>query len=236
MVGVDGELSFKKVTVELCRWFDANYAFVFKKDPVGKMSILAMHSDREIMPDTIMDRAGTPCGEVMDHGYRCYPQHVQELFPLGCVLSMIEAQGYIGVPICGQDGVVLGTLCVLSRRPLNPPEQAREMLELLAVKVASELTFQDAEVKLKKNEKTLAYVANFNQLTGLPNASAFHDRLHRLISSRDNQPHQIAVLQLGLDRLKKINNSLGREAGDQFYSRGANAWSTQSLTRGSLHT
>lgn len=215
MVGVDGELSLKKITVELCRWFDANYAFVFKKDHGRKLRILAIHSDRKKIPDCILDRDGTPCGEVIDHGYRCYPQHVQELFPLDPILTKLEAQSYIGAPLYGQNGAILGTLCVLSRRPLNPPEQAREMLELLAVKVASELTFQDAEVKLKKNKTTLDYVANFHQLTGLPNASAFKDHLHNLISCHDAQPHQIAVLQLDLDRLKKINSSLGREAGDQ---------------------
>jgi diguanylate cyclase (GGDEF)-like protein/PAS domain S-box-containing protein len=70
--------------------------------------------------------------------------------------------------------------------------------------------------KQKQQEKQLQYQANFDALTDLPNRFLSMDRLTQLINEGKRSKKRIAVLFLDLDDFKKINDSLGHEAGDQL--------------------
>jgi diguanylate cyclase (GGDEF)-like protein len=67
----------------------------------------------------------------------------------------------------------------------------------------------------KRAEEQLRFEKYHDNLTGLRNQRAFRDLLSILVARSDRDGHGHAVLLLGLDRFKRINDSLGREAGDQ---------------------
>lgn len=77
------------------------------------------------------------------------------------------------------------------------------------------LVFQDISQR-KEAEKQLAYLAQYDSLTGLANRSLFVNLLHQAISRADRHGHSLALMFLDLDRFKQINDSLGHEAGDQL--------------------
>ena len=56
--------------------------------------------------------------------------------------------------------------------------------------------------------------ANFDKLTGLPNRALALDRLAQAINSAERHQRVLTVLFVGLDRFKKINDTLGHRAGD----------------------
>jgi len=64
-------------------------------------------------------------------------------------------------------------------------------------------------------EEKLEHLALHDPLTGLPNRRLFDDRLRQALARTHRTGGQVAVLFLDLDGFKKINDSLGHEAGDR---------------------
>ncbi|MBF0368137.1 MAG: bifunctional diguanylate cyclase/phosphodiesterase [Magnetococcales bacterium] len=68
----------------------------------------------------------------------------------------------------------------------------------------------------KYYEEQLLKQSNFDTLTELPNRALFQDRLDRaLVAARSGQK-LVAILFIGLDRFKEVNQALGRDGGDDL--------------------
>jgi diguanylate cyclase (GGDEF)-like protein/PAS domain S-box-containing protein len=75
--------------------------------------------------------------------------------------------------------------------------------------------FSDLTV-VKKTEKKIDFLTNYDYLTGLPNRFLFKDRLRQAIVQAKREQKKIGLIYLDLDGFKLINESLGHVVGDQL--------------------
>ena len=98
------------------------------------------------------------------------------------------------------------------------------MTQRLAESQAEVATYQRTlEDKVTQRTKELeiataqAYkLAQHDILTGLPNRALLNERLRQIVAQAARDGHQVACLFLDFDHFKRINDTLGHDAGDQL--------------------
>lgn len=69
-------------------------------------------------------------------------------------------------------------------------------------------------IQRKKAEERLAYLAQYDHLTGLANRALFQDRLQQAVARAERSDSRLALVFVDLDRFKAVNDTLGHESGD----------------------
>ena len=65
-------------------------------------------------------------------------------------------------------------------------------------------------------QEKVDYLSYYDALTGLPNRTLFNDRLEQRVSAARHDRKIFAVVMLDLERFRNINETLGRQAGDDL--------------------
>jgi two-component system, cell cycle response regulator len=69
-------------------------------------------------------------------------------------------------------------------------------------------------IKRKQAEQNLTYLAQYDYLTALANRSLFRDRLAQALGRSKRTGKHVALMRLGLDHFKDVNENMGQEKGD----------------------
>jgi diguanylate cyclase (GGDEF)-like protein len=95
---------------------------------------------------------------------------------------------------------------------------------------------QDAARKMRSLERTIeervqellkvSHLLQYDVLTELPNSMLLGDRLTQAMAQCRRHDRQLAVMFIGMDRFKRINNALGHPVGDEMLKRVARALAT----------
>src|SRR5438552_701108 len=189
----------------------------------------------------VVDREAMRVKPVAWHGGE---QDYFRLMPLGLNESIPEQYGLAGRAVRERRAMVAEDMAtdprVLLRKeasergfhslvvlPLLVSEEAVAVLALYAAEVGF---FDDEEMKLllelagdisfaldhiAKAEK-LDYLAYYDSLTGLANRTLFHERLVQYVIAAQPEKSRLAIAVVDVDRFKIINDSLGRQAGDEL--------------------
>lgn len=68
----------------------------------------------------------------------------------------------------------------------------------------------------KAYEERIAYLANYDALTGLPNRSLLNDRTAQAMAYKRHGNRSLALLVIDIDRFKLVNDGYGQNVGDEL--------------------
>ncbi|HVJ24566.1 MAG TPA: diguanylate cyclase, partial [Burkholderiales bacterium] len=144
---------------------------------------------------------GTPMRDVLLSGTRVLADGDRLPFAWSQTLRSMAL-----IPVRGGEGV-RGMLCA-GYRQVNA--FAAEQLSFIEA-AASVLSTGLLRIQ---SESRVAYLAQFDALTGLPNRTLFADRFTQMIMQAKRREAPLAVLFIDLDGFKAVNDTLGHAGGD----------------------
>jgi len=142
---------FKIMVKELAVSQGTRYALLAKitGNDFSYSETLAVWANGEIVDNFSYNLEGTPCKEALQDGQCFYPQDIQRLFPADHILVDMHAESYIGVPLKGHDGQILGLIALLDDKPMRENTQALELLKSLSARAGIELERRAYDKQLK---------------------------------------------------------------------------------------
>ena len=141
----------------------------------------------------------------------------------------VRARSMVVAPLFHQ-GVAIGVIKILSEKPRAFDESHIATLQMMAGMIGSALAnqlFHDETMKLlsektkaldelKVAEEKLLHLANYDELTELPNRNLFSIQFGKIIEEVKRYHKRCAVCFLDVDHFKQINDTLGHDAGDEL--------------------
>lgn len=85
-------------------------------------------------------------------------------------------------------------------------------------RAATLLILRDVSEQARLLER-LRYLANYDAVTGLPNRTLFLEHLRQATREARRHGHRVGLLFIDLDGFKRVNDTLGHEAGDVLLQR-----------------
>ncbi|MCI0458213.1 MAG: sigma 54-interacting transcriptional regulator [Gemmataceae bacterium] len=141
-----GEEFFQSLVRHLASALDVHYAFVAEFiEQQFKARTLAFWARDQIRDNVEFDLAGTPCEDVVRGGLCHHPSGVRAKFPHDRTSAELGVESYLGVPLLGSDGNVLGHLTVFDDRPMSPEPRRLFIFRIFAARAGAELERLRAE-------------------------------------------------------------------------------------------
>jgi diguanylate cyclase (GGDEF)-like protein len=148
-------------------------------------------------------RPDDPVMQVMTSGQVVVADGAQ--LPFGWAREMRSA---LLMPVRTDDGV-RGVLCACCKRVGAFDVEQVNFVRATSSVLSTALQRIDSEAKL-------AYLAQFDPLTGLPNRALLADRFSQTIAQGKRRAQPVAVLYIDLDGFKAVNDALGHASGDEL--------------------
>ena len=143
----------------------------------------------------------------------------EEKFFLSKNRSVIK--NFVGVPLVYRKKL-LGAVILLNSQLFDYYPLIFTLLKPLFESCAGLLQSQVLVRSKKSKESRLAFLAENDALTKLPNRSVFNDRLQHGFERAQRRNALIGLMYLDIDHFKQVNDTLGHDAGDQLLIEVAN--------------
>jgi PAS domain S-box-containing protein len=152
-----GELFFQALVRNLAKVLGTKGAWVTEYFPdERRLRALAFWMQDAFIPwEGVID--GSPCERVVSEERLLHiPDRLFELYPGDAEMRKVSACSYLGVPLKGTHGEILGHLAVLDARPMPRNARALAVFKVFAARAGAELRRLRAEKEVREREEKLS--------------------------------------------------------------------------------
>ncbi|MBV7547838.1 diguanylate cyclase [Pseudomonas sp. PDM26] len=209
---------FKRIHMIIGEWLPAlNFSVALYDERCAQLNFPYHVDDHEPQPEQPGTMTGRLCTEVIRTGQPILLTPDQSTPPAGfeALLTGQNAPCWLGVPLNSQNGTI-GALIVKSiPGGERYTEQDKELLQYVCAQVAT-------AIERKQLHARLQYMAQYDQLTQLPNRELLRERLKASLQAAREDRGRMALLYVDLDRFKQVNDTHGHAVGDMLLQAVAN--------------
>jgi len=152
--GAQGEAFFRALVQHFAGALEVACAFVTEcvDHPTTRVRTLALWKAEDFRDNIEFDLTGTPCEAVVQGGTTCFhPRGVGRAFPRDA-----DYESYIGVPIFGSDGGVIGHLAFFDTREMPQDVLVEPIFRIFCARAAAELERRSALDQLARRLSSAA--------------------------------------------------------------------------------
>jgi PAS domain S-box-containing protein len=153
-----GEAFFPALVQQFTKTLGIDYAYIglVSGDRQDTIRTIATCANGKLIDNFEYQLAGTPCQEVIQtRKLCCYPSGVQTRFPRAPLLAPLQVDSYAAIPFFNSTGAPLGLLGIMDGKPLANLQLAESLLTIFALRVATELERQQAEIARQQAQQEL---------------------------------------------------------------------------------
>ena len=154
-VGLTGQDFFDNAIKSVCRWLDCEIGFIGEAEEGNRCKPLALLRDGELRPGADCQPTGVLFRKTMEEGFFHHPDNLLLSFPGNDSLKDLGVRSYVGIRIVDAAGKVLGILSAMSRRGMELPQGAENVLGIIAERARAEIERRRYEEELVRQRTNL---------------------------------------------------------------------------------
>ena len=157
VAGKYGEAFFKQIVRDLSEALNAHAAFAGRLNEDRTGSMLAFWVKDSFEPCLTYPLKGTPCEFVYKGEITAFARDISNIFPTDREwFTQLGVNSYLGIPIKGETGAVVGHLAVMDQRERDWLDADFDVLRLFSMRTAVELERTNSHRQLEQSNQALA--------------------------------------------------------------------------------
>jgi signal transduction histidine kinase len=208
---VTGTMFLKEFSKLLCRTFEVKYSIIGKLSAdKKKLNIVQSCGPLADNTPTSYTIQGTMFENVVRGYTTFYPSGARELFPNDEFAFNNEVEGFMGTPVYGNSGEVMGIIAFLHNKPLKEVPNSRYIMSIFAARTAAELQRIRSKEILKEQTRELATSNTVKDKLLSVISDDLLDPLNTIISFSEHLRSHIKSYEKDVisERVEIIDNSL----------------------------
>ncbi|RBA23599.1 PAS domain S-box-containing protein/diguanylate cyclase (GGDEF)-like protein [Herminiimonas fonticola] len=186
-----------------------NFSVTLYDEEKDQLSFPYRIDEVEQTSDVSKPAAGTLCAEIIRSGQPLLltPETMAARLEELQVTAEQNLLCWLGVPLKSHKGMI-GVLMVKTYvGGACYSEKDQELLQFVSTQIA-------IAIERQQMQSGLLHMAQYDQLTALPNRGFLYDRLKVALATARREQGRLSVLYLDLDKFKQVNDTLGHDIGD----------------------